>query len=586
MFNINYQIDKANKLFEKKKYIEATDDLLNIIEKFPSNERAKKLLKKIIIINNNYKPRKNELETLQKFIHKKDFKNLISFATELSKKYPNYFLIYNLIGYGFESLKDYVRAITNYKIAIKLKTDFHEGYFNIGNCFFELSDFKNAQYFFEKAILYKNDYAISFNNLGLTHRELGNYSVAIHNFKKAIFYNKYFYEAYNNLGNIYMDLNQSDKALNYYKQSFELNPDYNDCINNIAISLENKGNINEAITFFKKIDNITVNNSEIIKNLSLNQLSSFNFHEGWKNYKHRFFSKGFQIDKNILKIPEFSLNKKFDNVFVWPEQGLGDQILFSRFLNNLNLHGIKIYSLVHKKLDPVFKKSFPNINFVDHVNYNSFKSQVALGDLGNLFINNLDDVIDSSSKYLKANYKKSIKFRSMLPKNTLLCGLSWETKSLFNASMVEQNHKKNYLSLKLENLSKILKLPNVRFIDLQYTDTSKERREILDELGIDIIKLSEVDTLNNIEDVVSLIDICDFIISVSNINAHIAGSLGKKTYLILPTGRGKIWYWSKYKNSSAWYKSVKVLEQNTPANWDGVIDNLYEKIISDFKNIK
>ena len=68
--------------------------------------------------------------------------------------------------------------------------------------------------------------------------------------------------------------------------------------------------------------------------------------------------------------------------------------------------------------------------------------------------------------------------------------------------------------------------------------------------------------------------------------AIIAGSLGKKTYLILPIGRGKIWYWSKYKNSSAWYKSVKVLEQNTPANWDGVIDNLYEKIISDFKNIK
>ena len=55
-------------------------------------------------------------------------------------------------------------------------------------------------------------------------------------------------------------------------------------------------------------------------------------------------------------------------------------------------------------------------------------------------------------------------------------------------------------------------------------------------------------------------------------------SLGKKTYQILPIGRGKIWYWSKYKNSSAWYKSVKVLEQNTPANWDGVIDNLYEKL--------
>ena len=94
MFNLNYQIDKANKLFEKKKYIEATEDLLNILEKFPSNERAKKLLKRVTLINNNNEPQKNELETLQNFIHKNDFKNLISFATELSKKYPNYFLIY------------------------------------------------------------------------------------------------------------------------------------------------------------------------------------------------------------------------------------------------------------------------------------------------------------------------------------------------------------------------------------------------------------------------------------------------------------------------------------------------------------
>ena len=570
---------------QKKKYIEATEDLLNILEKFPSNERAKKLLKRVTLINNNNEPQKNELETLQNFIYKNDFKNLISFATELSKKYPNYFLIYNLIGFGFESLKKYAQAITSYKIAINLKTDFHEGYFNVGNCFFELSDFKNAQYFFEKAILYKNDYAISFNNLGLTHRELGNFSVAIHNFQKAIFYNKDFYEAYNNLGNIYMDLNQSDKALNYYRRSFELNPDYNNSINNIAISLENKGNVNEALTFFQKIDTKT-NNSEMIKNLSLNQLSSFNFYEGWKNYKHRFFSKGFQIDKNILKIPEFSLNEKFDNVFVWPEQGLGDQILFSRFLNNLNLHNIKIYSLVHKKLDKVFKNSFSNINFVNQVNYSSFKSQIALGDLGNLFIKNIDDVIDNASKYLKANYKKSIRFKSILPKNTLLCGLSWETKSLANASMIDQNHKRNYLSLRLENLSKILKFPNVRFIDLQYTDTSNERKEILDKLGIDIIKLSEVDTFNNIEDVVSLIDICDFIISVSNINAHIAGSLGKKTYLLLPTGRGKIWYWSRYRNSAAWYKSIKILEQKTSADWTEVVDNLYENILSDFKSIK
>jgi ADP-heptose:LPS heptosyltransferase len=77
-----------------------------------------------------------------------------------------------------------------------------------------------------------------------------------------------------------------------------------------------------------------------------------------------------------------------------------------------------------------------------------------------------------------------------------------------------------------------------------------------------------------------LIDACDFIITVSNTNAHIAGALGKKSFLLLPKGKGRLWYWSSFKNKSIWYPSIEIIEQNFPGEWRPVIDNLRKKVES------
>ena len=76
----------------------------------------------------------------------------------------------------------------------------------------------------------------------------------------------------------------------------------------------------------------------------------------------------------------------------------------------------------------------------------------------------------------------------------------------------------------------------------------------------------------------SLIDICDFVITVSNTNAHISGALGKKTYLLLPKGKGRLWYWSSKNKRSVWYNSIRTFEQKTVDIWDDPINKLKEII--------
>jgi ADP-heptose:LPS heptosyltransferase len=132
--------------------------------------------------------------------------------------------------------------------------------------------------------------------------------------------------------------------------------------------------------------------------------------------------------------------------------------------------------------------------------------------------------------------------------------------------------------LTLEALKPILSNPNLYFIDLQYNDTSKERENFYKDNDIKINKIEEIDNFKDIDDITSLIDICDFIITVSNSNAHISGALGKKTFLLLPKGKGRLWYWSSKKNKSIWYPSIKIIEQEEPGSWDGAIKKLNKLI--------
>jgi hypothetical protein len=75
-----------------------------------------------------------------------------------------------------------------------------------------------------------------------------------------------------------------------------------------------------------------------------------------------------------------------------------------------------------------------------------------------------------------------------------------------------------------------------------------------------------------------LIDVCDFVITISNTNAHIAGSLGKKTFLLLPKGKGKLWYWMSEKRRSIWYPKIETIEQEEIGNWQSVIKKLQKKV--------
>jgi ADP-heptose:LPS heptosyltransferase len=130
----------------------------------------------------------------------------------------------------------------------------------------------------------------------------------------------------------------------------------------------------------------------------------------------------------------------------------------------------------------------------------------------------------------------------------------------------------------LEDLLPILKNDYFNFIDLQYNDTVDERKTFFNNHNLDIFKFNEIDSFNDLESMFALMQNCDLVITVSNSIAHMAGAVGKKTFVLTPFGPGKFWYWVNHDNHNLWYKNLKCFYQAQQNDWALPIDKIKEEM--------
>jgi ADP-heptose:LPS heptosyltransferase len=119
-------------------------------------------------------------------------------------------------------------------------------------------------------------------------------------------------------------------------------------------------------------------------------------------------------------------------------------------------------------------------------------------------------------------------------------------------------------------LSKLLRyLPaNVEYICLQ-----KELRATDKELLSEHSQIKYFgDNLEDFTDTSALCELMDVVISVDTSVAHLAGTLGKPTWVLLPYSPD--WRWLLDRVDSPWYPSVKLYRQEKIYDWDGVLEKV------------
>lgn len=542
--------------------------------------------KKALKINPNYSHGYNNLGVSYQHINEID-SAMQSYqkSAQLNPKYPGpYFNMANV----FCSEKKPEKAIEYYKKSINISPKFLDAYNNMGNAYLSLKRYDESMGCFKKILKINEDYYKAYNNLGQVLNLLGKYDEAEKVLLKGINVCPKFVEFYVTLGHSYISNFNLLKCIKIYKKGLKKNNKNPVILNNIGhyFTIRKKYKIGEK--YFKKAREIKKDYHDVVRNLSICQLATRNFKEGWENYDLRFNCPDVLVPQYLPKCKNYNLKDKFKKVYIWTEQGVGDEIFFSRFLNNLNTKETEFFFRPQKKLIHLFRNCFTNINILDSkvdpggfsakndLNDYNFDGQIAIGSLAKLFAQNEMKVRENSKKFLFLKNPIQLSIEDKIPRDNLVCGISWFTKSL--SAKPSLNMYKSFLSTTLNDLEKILKIDNISFIDLQYGDTDDEKNKFFEDNGVKIIKDKNIDNFNDFIGLSSLIEKCDFVISVSNSVAHLSSALGKKTYLMLPEGRGKMWYWNAENTDSLWYKNMKIFIQKKQGDWTSVVEKIYKDI--------
>jgi hypothetical protein len=267
----------------------------------------------------------------------------------------------------------------------------------------------------------------------------------------------------------------------------------------------------------------------------------------------------------------FEKNKK---LLVWAEQGIGDQVLYSGMLDQLLTIAPLSQIMLDKRLLPLFQRSFsqgkyiPITTSVQNIEYDE---HLPIGDLGKFFRIKLDDFDITRQHYLSADLSQAIEIRaSLITNKKFLCGVTWNSKT----EKIGADK-----SIKLEDLLPIIHLDDVAFVSLQYGDVHEQLNNFNEKYHLNIQECLTVDNFHDLDGHAALIEACDFVVTISNTSAHIAGAIGKETYLMCPSGKGLLWYWSNQSNGkSLWYPSIHIYQQNEPGQWFDVVQKIKQMI--------
>ena len=504
----------------------------------------------------------------------------------------------------------YEEAILSYKNALSIEPYYAEAHNNLGLVFFVQEKFQEAYLAFNEAIKINSEFDEAIYNAALSLESMSQFDEALSLYQNVLNKNPSHYLASNNQARLLFKANLLKESEMAYQRSLSIDPNRAEAYNGLALINLEKDKINEAkrnidiaikinpyseeilntqgvifqrleknkeaVQLFKSALVLNNNYDEAKFNLAIEYLLNMQFEEGWKYYEGRSHVKTI-IDRNkkLNKIYLNSLSQIESNrgILIEGEQGIGDQIIFLSMLNDFKNFKNKIYIKIDKRLIPVYQRAFKDYEFIslestlDNHNYDYYLSA---GSLGGLFRRSIKDFEKQKNQYLSSSEDLTNHLKDLIRSaDKLTCGISWKSGNPKIGS-----HK----SIELPHLLKAIDEKKFNLIDLQYGDTAQDRKYIRDNLNIDIKKIDQIDNYNDIDGLYSLIDSCDLVLTVSNVTAHIAGSLGKKTFLLVPYNAGKIWYWHNNIEKSIWYPSVSIYRQSKYGDWMFAIDQIHKDI--------
>jgi hypothetical protein len=135
-------------------------------------------------------------------------------------------------------------------------------------------------------------------------------------------------------------------------------------------------------------------------------------------------------------------------------------------------------------------------------------------------------------------------------------------------------------SFPVRHFEAIARIPGVRLVSLQKGPGSEQLLELPDtwhveELGAEF----EPGGSDAFLDVAAVMECLELVITSDTSIAHLAGALGRPTWLALK--HVPDWRWLMDRDDNPWYPTMRLFRQQRPGDWAGVFDHIRCALLED-----
>jgi tetratricopeptide (TPR) repeat protein len=374
--------------------------------------------------------------------------------------------------------------------------------------------------------------------------------------------------AQTNRGKVLAELGRFEEACAAYEQALKHDPKHAPAWNNLGVARAALGLYDEAVAAYEQASRGSLQHFETghpVFNKAAALLMKGDYVRGFAHYAQRFAARAAPAPPQVeTALPWIGVRVE-GLLRVRGEQGVGDQLLFTRLLPLVLERTPRVAIDCDPRIAGLLRRGYPALEavFAPNETRGDVIAHVAMGDIAGL-LQLTADRIAALAIVLRADEAKLAPLRKkylQLANGRPIVGLTWASP---RAKLGRSK------SAALEHWGALLREPYF-FVSLQYGDDRADIEAAQALYGCDIHHDDSVDQMSSIEDFAAQLAALDHIVTVSNTTAHVAGALGLRAFVLAPPGHGLHWYWGAEGSHTPWYPSLTLVRRALGAAWEGQV---------------